>query len=474
MRPGGSGKGVKRLFELEGASVQTPLSSARPNACQKLAAPWLSLGILTFIYTIGFVDRQVLSLVIQPMKSSLGLSDTRLSLLQGAAFTIAYVLLGPVFGRIIDNGNRRNTLFGGVIGWSVFSVLFGYSRNFWALFGARMGVGGAEACLSPAAWSILTDTFDRQRLARAFSIFLMAPYLGGGLALIFGGAALRAVDNMHLDKWSALAGLEPWQITFILLGAPGVLAAGLLFLVPEPPRSARAQDPRVLQSDAPMRLRDVAAIFWQRRAFYGRFFLGMAALDTLLYIIPAWLPAHLIRNFRAVPATVGFDYGAAILVSGSLGVLLGPSAARRLAKYRPGDEQLFLAVIVSVLLVPLSILIPLAGSYLLTLIAGAAAGFLYSLPQSLAASAVTGVTPGRMRGVCTAVYIFIVTVLALGCGPTLVALLTDHMFGDPAKVGVSLAIVAAGCSGLAALCLIGALPHYRALLAQRIGHEDGQ
>ncbi len=163
---------------------------------------------------------------------------------------------------------------------------------------------------------------------------------------------------------------------------------------------------------------------------------------------------------------MGLHYGTAILLSGSLGVLAGPTVARLLGRYRPGrDALLAVAAGASALLVPCAMLMPMMGSYAATLALGALAGFLYSLPQSLAASAVTLATPNRMRGVCSAVYVFIVTTIGLGVAPTIVALITDHVWGDPAYVGVSLAIVATTAAVIATLCLSSVLPRYRRLLA---------
>lgn len=129
------------------------------------AYAWYVLLFLTLAYTVAFIDRQVLNLLVDPIKLDLLLSDTQISLLQGVAFMSTYIALGPLFGRWVDTGNRRNVLVFGVVVWSGFTVMCGLVSSFWGLFIARAGIGAAEACLAPAAWSLIADYFSKERLA---------------------------------------------------------------------------------------------------------------------------------------------------------------------------------------------------------------------------------------------------------------------------------------------------------------------
>ena len=168
--------------------------------------------VLAVAYAVAFIDRQVLNLLVEPIKRSLALTDTDFSLLQGLAFFAAYATMGFAFGRLADQRNRRNLLALGVLIWCVFTVLCGFAGGFWSFFGARAGIGAAEACLLPAGWSLLADYHDRERLPRAMSLFLVGPFIGGGLALIFGGLLFR-----HLSAFppgGLAAGLAPWRLTF--------------------------------------------------------------------------------------------------------------------------------------------------------------------------------------------------------------------------------------------------------------------
>jgi MFS transporter, Spinster family, sphingosine-1-phosphate transporter len=422
--------------------------------------PWVVVAFLTTIYTVAFIDRQVLNLLVDPIKRTLILTDTQVSLLQGLAFTSAYVIFSPVFGRLSDRRNRRNILIGGTATWSLFTIACGFSSDFWMLFISRFGVGAAEACVAPAAWSMLADYFDRERLPRAMSVFLIGPYLGAGLALVFGGLLIRSAAELaalHV----LLTGFEPWQLVFIAIGAPGLLLAVATFAVREPPRLSGTDGGEASRT---FTVKEVALFFWEGRAFFGRFYFAMAAIIIVLYALPAWMPAVLIRQHGADPATVGLEYGSLVLIMGTLGVLSGPLVGRWLERRRHSGSTVLVAGIAGLALVPASAAIALVQTYEAGLAAAAVATFFFSLPQAMAASALQLATPNGMRGIAASMYVFLVAVIGLGISPTIVALLTDYVFGDPARVGTSLGIVCASSAVVGAWLAFQALPHYRAAL----------
>jgi len=417
---------------------------------------------LTAIYTAAFIDRQILNLLVDPIKRSLVLSDTEVSLLQGLAFTSAYVLFSPFFGRLADRANRRNILVAGAITWSIATMSCGLTTDYWVLFASRFGVGAAEACVSPAAWSILSDYFNREKLPRAMSVFLIGPYLGAGLALVFGGLLIGVASGFIAD-YPLLSGLEPWQFVFIAIGFPGVLLGLATLVVREPPRRSFAG------GDAPAEtytIRETGAFFWARRAFFGRFYAAMTAIIIVLYALPAWMPAFLMRRHGADAATMGFEYGALVLVMGTCGVLSGPVIGRWIERRGYEGGTVMVAGVAALALVPASIALSLAPTYATALAAAAVATFFFSMPQAMAASALQLATPNGMRGMASAMYVFLVAVVGLGIAPTIVALFTDVVFRDPAMVGVSLSIVCGSSAAVGAWLAFRALPHYRASLRQ--------
>ena len=189
---------------------------------------WVVTIILLIAFTFSFVDRQVLNLLVEPIRQDLGVSDTQISFLQGFAFALTYVLMSIPLGRMVDRFNRVGIMMGGVIVWSATTIACGLSKNYTQLLFARFGVGAGEAALTPAAWSVLADYFRPEHLARPVSVYLMGPYLGAGLAMIAGAEVLdwsRQVDEVSLPLVGIVA---PWQATFIAVGLPGILIVGLL------------------------------------------------------------------------------------------------------------------------------------------------------------------------------------------------------------------------------------------------------
>lgn len=434
------------------------------------AYAWSVVVMLTLAYTVSFIDRQVLNLLVDPIKEDLGATDTQMSFLQGAAFIFAYIIFNPLFGRWVDTGHRRNIVIIGITLWSAFTVLCGLSENLATLFIGRAGVGAAEAALGPAAWSLISDYFTRSRLPRAMSVYLMGPYIGGGAALIFGGVVLGGTASLT-GYFPFLDGLAPWQITFIAAGIPGLLLCLLFLFIREPERmklTGSATDDRRFS------LAETLGFLWGRRNFYLRFFLTMALIVVVLYAVPAWGPAMLIRNYGVTAESVGLIFGFLVLGCGSAGVLTGPFVGGWLIRRGHKSAIVLCAVIAAVSLCVICALFPFAPNYLSGLILLGAATFFFSFPQAMAASALQITTPNRMRGVVIAAYTLVLSGIGLGFAPTIVALITDYVFARPEHVRESLSIVCVLSSGCAALLGWSTLPHYaKALEAEEERHQAG-
>ncbi len=431
------------------------------------AYAWIVAVLLATAYAVAFIDRQVLNLLVDPIKKSLVFSDTQFSLLQGLAFVAAYAAMGVVFGRLADQHNRRNLLVAGTVIWCAFTVGCGLATGFWSFFGARAGIGAAEACLLPASWSLLSDYFSRERLPRAMSLFLMGPFVGGGFALIFGGLLFRHL--VASAPGGIFTGLEAWRLTFFAVGAPGVIIALIVWLaVREPPRLGEAAAPAQSYT-----LREGVAYIVGERAFYGSFFGGLSLLIVGLFALPAWTPAFLMRAHGGSPASVGLQYGTATLIAGCSGVLLGPWIARLLARRYPLDAPVRTAMFAGLCAAPACLFLPFAPNYWSALLASATASCCLNFTLPVAAAALQVSTPNRLRGLMTSTYAFVLTATGMGIAPTLIALVTDRVFGDPARVGAALGWIT-GLSALASLPLLAiAARHYAARLqAARGGAES--
>lgn len=446
--------------------MNTILSSATPTRGHVIRQDshyaWYVVFLLTFAYTVAFIDRQVLNLLVDPIKLDLLLSDVDISFLQGFAFMSAYIICGPLFGRWADSGHRRNILVFGVSMWSICTVLCGMADSFWELFLARAGVGAAEASLAPVAWSLIADYFTKPRLPRAMSIFLLGPSLGAGLALVAGGLVIAfAADLIELIPF--FSNMSTWQVTFMMVGFPGLLLALLLFTVREPQRTSFSSEPST--DDRAFSIPEIAQYIWQDRAFFLRVFIGMGMLAIVIYGLPTWMPSYLIRHFDANPATVGLQYGVLVLTCGALGIVLGPSFGRLLQRMGYQDSALRSAAICCAVVTVGCVLLPFANSYALTLCIAAVITFFYALPQAMVASSLQFASPNRLRGIISTLYLFMISVCGLGLAPSVIAFVTDRILGGPEHVGTSLAIVCTFSAAVACWLYVRALRPYREKLA---------
>ncbi len=195
---------------------------------------WYVVVILLFAYVTSFLDRTILTLLVEPIRESLNITDLQLSLLHGFAFAVFYVSLGVPIARYADSHNRVKLISAGVLVWSVMTAFCGLARNFTHMFLARVGVGIGEATLSPAAYSIISDYFPVEKRPRAFSVYQTGIYVGMGLAMIIGGYVIAVVPSINMPFYGPM---EPWQVVFLLVGLPGLLftltiiASGLVELI---------------------------------------------------------------------------------------------------------------------------------------------------------------------------------------------------------------------------------------------------
>ena len=177
---------------------------SRPETTCPVATPerpspvyaWYMTLLLMLLYMFSFLDRTIIVLLIEPIKRDLLLNDTQISLLYGLAFAVFYTFLGIPIARLADSKSRRSIIAVGVLFWSAMTVACGLAKSFGDLFAARIGVGAGEAALSPAAYSLISDSFPEEKRAKAMSVYTMGLYLGVGLAMLLGGQVIEFFDNI--------------------------------------------------------------------------------------------------------------------------------------------------------------------------------------------------------------------------------------------------------------------------------------
>ncbi|MDP6436709.1 MAG: MFS transporter [Gammaproteobacteria bacterium] len=420
---------------------------------------WYVVVILTIAYVFSFLDRQILNLLVEPIRADLGISDTQMSLLQGLAFGIFYTLLGIPIGRLADRRSRRAIIATGITIWCLMTAACGLARNFVQLFIARVGIGVGEATLNPSAYSLISDYFPRKNRARPLSFYNMGVSLGAGIAMVLGGQIIAWVFSRPPLELPVVGELFQWQTVFLLVGLPGLLVAVLMITVREPKRQDRIALGDTVEDEIP--IREVARFLWERKSTYLTLFIGMSVVTIIGYGYFSWIPAMFIRTWGWSISQIAFAYGLVILIFGPLGINFGGWLADRW--YRKGRRAAHMRVtlIGALITVPSSVLVPLMPTPELAVVMLAPATIGAAIPTATAGAALMMIVPNQMRAQTTAIYYFVINVLGLTIGPLAIALVTDRVFMDESMLRYSIAIVSGG-AGIAALGFLFAnIKYYR-------------
>jgi MFS family permease len=424
---------------------------------------WYATFVLMLAYTLSYVDRQILSLLVEPIKQDFGVTDTQIGLLQGAAFAIFYTLAGIPLGRWADRGDRRRIIAWGIAVWSVATALCGLTKSYWQLFAARVGVGVGEAALGPAAYSMIADYFPPERRGRALGFYSMGVYLGIGLAMIVGAQVVTALADEPPLVVPGIGELGAWHLTFLIVGLPGVLVALWAWTLREPPRrGAGAAAP-------PVPIRDALAFLRTHRATFVAHFTGFSLLTLQFNAVVFWMAPYLMRVHGLKAREFGVTLGLILAIGGALGIFAGGAFADALRRRGVMDAELWSGIVGALLLWPFGVYAAQAATGDAALVAFAGFMVFASFPFAAAAAALQNVTPNRLRGQVSAVYLFVVNLAGIGLGSFLTGFVNDHVFGDPARVGDSIAWIVGVAAPLAALVLLAGRRPYRTSAAGVLG-----
>lgn len=413
---------------------------------------WTTVLILSATYMFSMLDRQILVLLIEPIKQDLNITDTQVSLLTGFAFALVYTFMGVPMGRVADLWVRKYVIIFGVTIWSLLTIASGFTKSFWQLFAARMGVGFGEAALTPTAYALIPDLFPPNKLARAMSVFVLGgTAIGGGMSLLLGGYVIGHVESFGAIPVPFIGELRPWQLVLVVVGLLSLLMVIPLALLKEPARHIKTSNGKV--QDISQSFSEVLVYMWQQRAFYLPFAVGAAIANLVAYGMGAWIPSYFIRVHGWDAASTGMTIGALYIVPALIGGLLGGWLSDDLYNrgYKGAPLYLMVATLsLALLSVLLFIYIPSVQASLLFLIV---LYFLVSLFFVLFPTVIQMATPNRMRAQVSAIHLLIGNLIGIGFGPTSVALITDYYFQDEMAVGHSMAIVGFLGYGLAVILL---------------------
>jgi MFS family permease len=442
------------------SSQPTPVQAvAAVAAGEQSAAGWYATVVLAIAYVFSYMDRQILTLLIEPIRRDLAISDTQVSLLSGLAFALCYCIAALPLGRWADAGNRRNIIAMGVLVWSAMTAACGVGRSFVQLFIFRMGVGIGEAALPPAAYSMLADYFSREKLALPMSIFVVGAPLGGGLALIAGGSIVEIVAGLPPIMLGGVA-LQPWQAAFAIIGGAGFFVALLTLTIREPARTVDHHHASSLTVEK-VSIAAVGRFLMSNRRLFLPLLLGLSLGNMFSYGAMAWLPTFLIRTYGWTLPEAGTAVGTLLLVCGCCGAPMGGWIVQALTRrgYRDACPRTMLGGFV--LLLPCIVVVALANSAPVALVFMAPIMFAIFMNAGVFPTLIQIITPGRMRAQVSAVVLLVTNLAGLGLGPTLYALTTDYVFEADALLRYSLLCVSVLLLSAAIVFMLKSLRPYR-------------
>lgn len=424
------------------------------NGYPSSARAWATVAILMVAYVLSFVDRQILNLLVEPIRRDLAINDTQMSLLMGLSFALFYTVCGIPLGRVADTRSRRGLIAVGILFWSAATAACGMAKLYWQFLLCRIGVGVGEAALSPAAYSLIADSFPAERRATAISVYSMGVYLGSGLAFLVGGLVIQFASAQCDVTLPVLGEVRPWQLIFLILGVAGVFFTLLMLAIKEPVRRGAGAGVAVPLSEVGRYIRA------NRRTVLLHNF-GFAGLAFAGYGSAAWIPTFYIRTYGWDAGQVGIVYGCIVAVFGCLGIVFGGRLADLMAKRGRSDANMRVGLYAALGALPMVVLFPLMDSAFWASMLLAPTVFCLSMPFGVAPAAIQEIMPNSMRGQASAIYLFVITLIGLGVGPTAVALVTDFVFADDNALRYSLLIVTTLAVLMSIILLAKSLKPYR-------------
>ena len=422
------------------------------------------------LYVLSFTDRQIIAVMIEPIKADLQLSDVQISLVGGLSFAIFYSTAGIFMGRLADRVNRPALIGVCVFIWSLTTALCGMATQFWHLLLLRMGVGLGESGLLPSTLSLLADYFEPRRLTTAMSVFLLGAPIGIGVAFAGGGYLYGiAVDftTQHQGQIIPILGeLQAWKLVLLLLGVTGMLMSLALFTVREPRQRKQVSPGQEGSSleDHEASLGEVMTYFRLNWLVISGIYFAMACISLSSYAMGFWDITFLSRTYGLDPVKGGVWYGLIQMSGGISGCLAGGIIADRLTGKGITDGRLRMIIAGGLIAVLGGIVYPLMGSADASMLMLFFTLFGNAIPYGCAAATIQVLFPAGMRGIVAGLYFFVSNAFGLGIGPTAVAFLTDYIFADPQMLRYSIVTVGTTARALAIISILIILPHYRVLI----------
>jgi MFS family permease len=421
------------------------------------ARAWYAVIVLLVAYAFSIMDRQILTLLVGPIRQTLHVNDTQIGLLHGFTFAAFYALMGLPIARVIDRGDRRLVIAVGVALWSLATAAGGLATEYWHLLLARVVVAVGEAVLLPGAVSLIADLFPAERRGPAMSAFGASGSFGSGAGLIAGGLIL-GMFTISPPSLPWLGALHPWQATFMTLGLPGVIVAGFMLTVPEPRNAQRASAGTSGRRFGDARSAPEVPLSAVSRYAAGNvktmiaLMLGAGFFYASVYGWAGWAPTYFVREFGWKYPQIGKVLGLLLAIAGPCGALLAGWMGGVWRRRGVPHAYLRVAFIASVGITASTVGMVAAHSANVAVVFVAMAAFFAFFLFGAGPSAIQEIAPGPMRGQFAALYTGVLSLLGAGCGPVAIGVLTDYVFRDTQAIGQAIGIVCLAF-GAVACCL---------------------
>lgn len=406
------------------------------------------LLILTGVYTFNFIDRQILVILQESIKTDLGLSDTQLGLLTGFAFALFYVTLGIPIARWADRGNRKNIIALSLTVWSAMTALSGFVLNYWQLLLARIGVGIGEAGGSPPAHSIISDYFPAEQRATALSIYSIGIYIG----ILFGYLAGGWIDQYF-----------GWRMAFLAIGVPGILYALIVFFTVKEPMKGQADKTPQKEAKASNIMAVTKHLLSYKTFIYLAFACGLTTFGS--YGVGNFTPPFLARVHGLDSVTIGTWLSLSSGIGGGLGTFLGGYLADKLGR-KDVRWYLWISILAGAFkLIPVTIIF-FSDNSQLVLISTFFSTFAVGIFLGPSLAVIHNLVTAKMRAFASAILFFVLNLIGLGFGPMVIGLLSDYLEPTYQQYSLRWAFTITYFTGLGAMFLYyKASQHYTADLA---------
>ncbi|MEM9570574.1 MAG: MFS transporter [Pseudomonadota bacterium] len=397
---------------------------------------WILVIALTVAYVFSYADRKIIELLIEPIKADLNLSDEQIGLILGPAFSIVYATSGLFIGWLVDRVRRTWLVSIGVAFWSLATAFSGVAQNFWQMFMARLSVGAGEATLSPAAFSMIGDSFPPEERGKPIAFYTMALVVGASVAGFLGGAILIWAKTTQGIEVPFVGLLAPWQMAFFMIGLPGLLVAAWFFFIQEPERRLTTVEDNSLKGN---NVGDALGYVFKHWGTY----LGFVSIVCVMTII-AYSQGFLASTFKRVWGWETEYYAivnaTALLIIGPANILLWGYLSDRWTQAGMRDAPFRIMAAGLVIMVPTGVIamfMPTGWTAYAVLCVNTVG---IGMVSGVGVTALLLITPAQIRGQVVALYYMAISMAGLWLGFPTVGMLSSRVFGED-NLNLAVAVV---------------------------------